>query len=117
MIPIPATYWPWIKVALWATVCAAFYIYGGSNAKARCERASLAVQNKALVGAVAERDKAIADRNEAQRKADNLAKLPAKVVTVVRQNPSGCSIARPVTDSVREQVRQTNDAIRTAPVP
>lgn len=112
MISIPSSYWPWIKVALWATICAGFYIYGGSNAKARCERAALARENKALVAAVSERDKAIADRNEAQRKADELAKLPAKVVTVVRANPSGCSLPRPVTDSIRDQVKAVNDAIR-----
>lgn len=112
---IPATYWPWIKVGAFGLICAACYVYGGSNAKARCERAALTRENKALVAAVADRDAAIKARNEAQAKADKLAKLPAKVVTVVRQNPAGCSLPRPVTDSVRDQVRETNAAIRPMP--
>lgn len=114
---IPSAYWPWIKVAVFGLACVWCYGFGSTNAKARCEREWLELQNADLKDRIAILGAAIDQAKEAQAKADKLARLPAKVVTVVRANPSGCSIARPVTDSVREQVRQTNDAIRTAPVP
>lgn len=115
MIPL-GPYAAWIKVGLFAAVCAGMYVYGGSNAKARCERNALARENKALVQAVAERDKAIADRNAAQRKADELAKLPPKVIERVHQNPANCDIPKPVADELRKQVAEINAAIRAGSV-
>lgn len=47
----------------------------------------------------------------AEKKADALRKLPPKVVTLVRTNPSNCTLPRAVTDGLREQVRKTNEAI------
>jgi hypothetical protein len=47
----------------------------------------------------------------AEKKADALRKLPPKVVTLVRENPSGCVLPKPVTDGLREQVRKTNETI------
>lgn len=83
------------------------------SAGERDERALwLAKENKALTAAVAERDRAIADRNEAQRKADRLAKLPAKVIERVRTNPSRCVLPAPVADGLREQGDEIDAAIR-----
>jgi hypothetical protein len=82
------------------------------------ERAKwLAKENKALVAAVAERDKAQAERNAARSALDELAKHPPKVVTVVRANPSGCNLPAPVADAIRVQVDAVNEAIRKGRVP
>lgn len=59
-------------------------------------------------------EKAEADRTKAQKEIDRLAKLPPKVIERVRTNPSNCSLPRPVTDGLREQIRETNDAVRRA---
>lgn len=99
-------------VAIVAVLVGWFYSWAKGNGVNEERALWLAKENKALTAAVAERDKAIADRNEAQAKADELAKLPPKVVERVRANPSGCSLAKPVADSLRDQVRKTNAAIR-----
>lgn len=106
----------WLHMAVLAIVAVLvgwFYSWAKGNGVNEERALWLAKENKALTAAVAERDKALADRNQAQRKADELAKLPPKVVTVVRNNPSSCVLPRPVTDSVRDQVRETNSAIRS----
>jgi hypothetical protein len=72
----------------------------------------VARENKALESAIDEKDKAIAARNEAQAKADKLAAHPPKVIERVRQNPSGCTVPKPVADGLREQVAEINRAIR-----
>lgn len=104
----------WLHLLILGTVVLALgishrwaWVHGGDSERAK----SLARENKALTAAIAERDKAIADRNAAQRKADELAKLPAKVIERVRTNPSRCSIPAPVADAIRAQVRAVNDAI------
>ena len=105
----------WLHIAVLAVVSlAAWRGYVAVYERgARDERGLwLARENQALVAAVAERDKALADRNAAQRKADELAKLPAKVVTVVRANPSNCSLAKPTAAELRKQAAATNTAIR-----
>lgn len=96
-----------IKILAFAGVCWFFFWIGGVREEAACLKAD----NKLLDRAVSERDQAIEERNKAQAKADKLAKLPPKVVTVVRNNPSNCTLPRPVADSVRDQVRETNSAI------
>jgi hypothetical protein len=98
-----------IKLLIYVAICGFFFWIGGI----REEAANLKADNKLMARAVDERDQAIKDRNKAQAKADKLAKLPPKVVTVVRNNPSNCTLPRPVTDSVRDQVRETNSAIRS----
>ena len=108
----PTPYMVWIKVGAILAFGLGCYVYGGSNAKARCERAALAKENTALTAAVAERDRAIADRNEAQRKADRLARLPAKVIERVRTNPSRCVLPAVVADGLREQGDEIDAAIR-----
>jgi len=108
-------YIAWIKLGAFVAVCAACYVYGGSNAKARCERAALAKENKALAQAIADNAKANEERRAAQKEVDRLASLPPRVVERVRSNPSGCSLSKPVADGLRDQVRQTNDAIRAVP--
>lgn len=106
-------YWLHMAVlAIVAVLSAWAYSWAYGNGVAAERALWLARENQALTQAVAERDRALADRNAAQRKADELAKLPAKVVTVVRRNPSNCALPRTVTDSVRDQVRETNSAIR-----
>lgn len=57
-------------------------------------------------------EKADAERRAAQKELDRLAKLPPKVIERVRTNPSNCSIPRAVTDGLREQINETNAAIR-----
>jgi membrane-bound lytic murein transglycosylase B len=54
--------------------------------------------------------KAEQERDKARRA---LAEVKPKVVERVRQNPSGCILPRPVTDSLREQARKTNEALRS----
>jgi hypothetical protein len=107
-------YWLHIFIVIFVVTAARWaYVWAYDNGARDCERATLIREKKALEAAVAERDRAIADRNEAQRTADRLAKLPAKVVEVVRANPSKCVLPRVVTDSVRKQVAETNSAIRS----
>jgi hypothetical protein len=87
---------------------AAVYDWG-----ARDERAKwLTKENAALTQAIADNAKANDERRAAQKEVDRLAKLPAKVIERVRQNPSGCSIPKPVADGLREQVAEINRAIR-----
>lgn len=105
-------YWAWLKLAAFVAVCAGCYVYGGSNAKARCERAALAKENKALAQAIADNAKANDDRRAAQKEADRLRAMPPKVKEVIRENPSGCTLAKPVADAARVQVDSVNQAIR-----
>lgn len=80
---------------------------GGKSAELDAARK----ENKALSQAVEDASKANDERRVAQKKLDRLAKLPPKVVTLVRENPSNCNLAQPVADGLREQVRETNAAI------
>jgi hypothetical protein len=57
-----------------------------------------------------------AKRAAAQKKADELAKLPAKVIERVRQNPAKCDLPKPVADELRKQVDEINAAIRASRV-
>jgi len=87
------------------------YDYGGSEAEAACLR----TQNKALEQAIVDTADANKERLAAQRKADELAKLPPKVIERVRQNPSNCNLPKPVADGLRDQVNKTNAAVRALP--
>lgn len=107
-----APYWAWIKVGIFAAICAGCYVYGGSNAKARAERECLAKENKALTQAIADNAKANDERRAAQKEVDRLAKLPPKVKEVIRANPSGCVLPKPVADAARVHVGAVNEAIR-----
>lgn len=98
-----------LKLLAYVGAAAFFFWIGG----VRVERNALKDENGDLKRLVKERDAAIEARNKAQAKVDELAKLPPKVVTVVRNNPSSCVLPRAVTDSVRDQVRETNSAIRS----
>lgn len=109
-------YWLHLAVvAIVAVLAAWFYSWAYGNGVNEERAVWLARENKALTQAVADRDKAIADRNAAQRKVDELAKLPPRVVEKVRANPSGCQLNRAVADELRRQARKTNDAIRAVP--
>jgi hypothetical protein len=102
---------PWVKylkAAGWLAVFGFFFWIGG----VREERSWLAKENSGLKKAMNDVRAANKERLEAQAKADKLASLPAKVVTVVRANPSGCSLAPPVAGAIRDQVKAVNDAIR-----
>lgn len=85
------------------------YRQGGKSARLECVQREAAELREALK----ERDEAIEARNRAQAKVDALDKPQSKVVNDVRANPSGCALPRPVADSLREQVRATNAAIRS----
>ena len=97
-------------VALLAISLALGFVYrlGGTEARAQCDKAMRVVAEQQAAELEAERARRVA----AEQKADKLRKLPAKVVTVVRENPANCDLPEPVADSLREQVRQTNEAIR-----
>lgn len=115
LLALMRRYWLHIAVAALLGLLAWRAYAWAYSAGERDERALwLAKENKALTAAVAERDKAIADRNEAQRKADRLAKLPAKVIERVRQSPSKCSLSPDVADELRRQIAEVNAAIREA---
>ena len=96
-------------VALLAISLALGFVYrlGGTEARAQCDKAMRVIAEQQAAELEAERARRIA----AEQKADKLRKLPAKVVTLVRENPSGCVLPRPVTDGLREQVRKTNESI------
>lgn len=69
-------------------------------------------ENHSLKQALKERDEARAKAAAAQKKADELSKLPAKVIERVRQNPANCDLPKPVADELRKQVDEINAAIR-----
>lgn len=69
-------------------------------------------ENHSLKQALRERDEARAKAVAAQKKADELSKLPAKVIERVRQNPANCDLPKPVADELRKQVDEINAAIR-----
>lgn len=106
----------WLHMAVAALLIAAqgyalrwAWVHGGDAARLECERSA-----RELIEAQADELAIMIKRKDAaQRKADELEKLPPKVVTVVRNNPSSCVLPRPVTDSMRDQVRETNSAIRS----
>lgn len=75
----------------------------------------LAKENKALAQAIADNAKANDERRKAQKKADELARPQREVAKSAKANPSGCNLAKPTGDKLREQVRATNDAIRSVP--
>jgi hypothetical protein len=106
----------WLHIAVVAALLALqgyalrwAWVHGGDAVRLHCAQE----REKLLEAALKDMQDLEAKRAAAQAKADKLAKLPPKVVTVVRNNPSNCTLPRPVTDSVRDQVRETNSAIRS----
>jgi hypothetical protein len=105
----------WLHIAVVAALLALqgyalrwAWVHGGDSVRLHC-----AQEREKLIEATLKDMQALqAERDAAQRKADELAKLPPKVIERVRQNPSGCSLPAPVADGLREQVRKTNDALR-----
>lgn len=104
--------WAWIKLGAFVAICAGCYVYGGSNAKARCERSALAKENAALAVALSQLQNANVQRDKAQARADALGRHPPKVIERIHEYPSGCVRPAPVADAVRVQVDDTNKAIR-----
>lgn len=107
-----APYWAWIKVGIFAAICAGCYVYGGSNAKAKERSKWLAKENAALAVAMSQLQNANVQRDKAQARADALGKHPPKVIERIHEYPSGCVRPAPVADAVRVQVDDTNKAIR-----
>lgn len=107
-----APYWAWIKVGIFAAICAGCYVYGGSNAKAKERSKWLAKENAALAVAMSQLQNANIQRDKAQARADALGKHPPKVIERIHEYPSGCVRPAPVADAVRVQVDDTNKAIR-----
>jgi hypothetical protein len=105
-------YWAWIKLAIFVVICAACYMYGGSNAKAKERSKWLAKENAALAVALSQLQNANVQRDKAQARADALGKHPPKVIERIHEYPSGCVRPAPVADAVRVQVDDTNKAIR-----
>jgi hypothetical protein len=106
-------YWLHLAVVATVAVLAAWaYDWAYDNGWNDNRQLWLERENYSLKQALRERDEARAQAKAAQKRADELAKLPPKVIERVRQNPSGCSLPKPVADGLREQVRATNDALR-----
>lgn len=115
MIPYAREAGALLGLALWAGSLWLAYDYGGSEAAAGAAKAALEAErdaNKALRDEMDARAAADLKAAKAQAEVDRLAKLPPKVIERVRTNPSNCDLPRPVTDSLREQVEETNRAIR-----
>lgn len=113
MLGLLAPYASWLKLGAFVAICTGCYVYGGSNAKARAERACMAKENAALAVALSQLQNANVARDKAQARADALSKHPPKVVERIHANPSGCVRPAPVADSVRVQVDSVNEAIRS----
>lgn len=84
------------------------WVHGADAVRLECAEK----REKLIEAALKDMQDLEAKRAAAQKRADDLAKLPPKVIERVRQNPSGCSLPKPVADGLREQVRATNDALR-----
>ena len=105
----------WLHIALAAALVAAqgyalrwAWVHGGDSVRLSCAEK----REKLIEAALKDMQDLEARRAAAQRKADELAKLPPKVIERVRTNPSMCVRPAPVADAVRMQVDDTNKAIR-----
>lgn len=104
-----------LAAVLWAGSLWLAFDYGGSEEAAKAADAALYAEreaNKALRDEMDARAAADLKAAKAQAEVDRLAKMPPKVIERVRTNPSNCTLPRPVTDGLREQVEETNSAIR-----
>jgi hypothetical protein len=105
----------WLHIAIAAALVAAqgyalrwAWVHGGDSVRLSCAEK----REKLIEAALKDMQDLEAQRNAAQRKADELAKLPPKVIERVRQNPANCDIPKPVADELRKQVDEINRAIR-----
>ena len=84
------------------------WVHGGDSVRLAC-----ALEREKLIeAALKDMQDLEARRAAAQKRADELAKLPPKVKEVIRANPSGCVLPKPVADAARVQVDAVNEAIR-----
>ena len=105
----------WLHIAIASALVAAqgyalrwAWVHGGDTARLSC-----AEQREKLVeAALKDMQELEAQRKAAQRRADELAKQPPKVIERVRTNPSGCVLPKPVADAARVHVNEVNEAIR-----
>lgn len=105
----------WLHITLAAALVAAqgyalrwSWVHGGDSVRLSC-----AEQREKLVeAALKDMQDLEAQRAAAQRKSDELAKLPPKVIERVRTNPSGCVLPKPVGDAARVHANEVNEAIR-----
>jgi hypothetical protein len=108
----------WLHIALAAALVAAqgyalrwAWVHGGDSVRLSCAEK----REKLIEAALKDMQDLEARRAAAQRKADELAKPQREVAKSAKANPSGCNLAKPTGDKLREQIRKTNDAIRTVP--
>jgi hypothetical protein len=108
----------WLHIAIAAALLAAqgyalrwAWVHGGDASRLACAQE----REKLIEAALKDMQALEAQRNAAQRKADELAKPQREVAKSAKANPSGCSLAKPTGDKLREQIRKTNDAIRAVP--
>ena len=115
----------WVKPVAVLAVCAALLSTGGlvgyRLATAKWQKAAMDAElshQKYLVQQAEATRKALEEaeskRIEAQKEINRLAALPPKVIERVRTNPSNCDLSRPVADGLREQINETNAALRRA---
>lgn len=108
----------WLHLAVLATVAvlaAWAYDWAYDNGWNDNRQLWLERENKSLKQALKERDEARAQAKAAQKRADELDKPQREVAKSAKANPSGCDLAKPTGERLREQIRKTNDAIRAVP--
>jgi hypothetical protein len=84
------------------------WVHGADAVRLECAEK----REKLIEAALKDMQDLQAERDAAQKRADELAKLPPKVIERVRQSPSQCSLSPDVADELRKQVAAVNAAIR-----
>src|SRR5688500_863139 len=102
-LALPRRYWIHLAVLATVNVLAAWaYDWGYHDGWNYNRQLWLERENHSPKQALRERDEARAQAKAAQKRADELAKLPAKVIERVRQNPAKCDLPKPVADELRK---------------
>lgn len=98
-----------VVIAVCAWLYGAIYEAGGREARADCAEYKQQVVEAALADVLA----AEAKRDEIAAKLaalQNAPKAAPVIKEVIRANPSGCNVPKPVADSLREAIERANKA-------
>lgn len=87
------------------------WVHGADAVRLECAEK----REKLIEAALKDMQDLEAKRAAAQKRADELDKPQREVAKSAKANPSGCDLAKPTGERLREQVRKTNDAIRSVP--